>query len=478
MVKFSVLSRGYAQALTKITENNIRLERLTDQDKELLPYRKRQKTSGPHFNKIRRHADHLHRGLARSWTCGCKANHYTTLRLDARIPGLWASNPKCVRQACEETTIAFALNFFFEPKTTKKNLPWSRQEAEIRVVHYEETIGQLSVPAPLRDDSTNSLGRELQGQQRPVNRSSGVTSKLIKVVESSSAITSKGKKAVKFADGPSTILAVPLSFSEGNMPTRVENLCLVMEENSAAGTYAKQCLGYLDQEDHHRLELYLTCLDRVPRHENSHSLADLLSQQNPDSASLIVAAGYLPLTRGERLGLALTVASSVLQLNDTPWLHHYWSKRDILVDMTNTKEIFERAFISTSFPSIASSDIPGCNLFRNPTLFCLGIVLIEIMLGRTLESMRTDEDSLNASGQFEIFTLLSTARRLLDMGTISSEAGPRYADIVSRCIWSDFSRPNASLNDDGFRRAVYDEVVAPLEADLRYFNGSVRWNIE
>lgn len=53
------------------------------------------------------------------------------------------------------------------------------------------------------------------------------------------------------------------------------------------------------------------------------SLADLLSGRNRDDASSIFAPGVLPLVRGERLGLALTVASSVLQLYDTSWLHHY-----------------------------------------------------------------------------------------------------------------------------------------------------------
>lgn len=440
-----------------------------NQDKELLPDRKRKKRSGPQYNEIRRHADLLYRGLARSWTCDCEVAHFTHLRLDARIPGLWATDQGSFKVAL----IAFQVIFRFE--ITKKKLPWLRQEVEIRVVNHEETIEQMGVPASLRDARANSLGRESQGPPLAVRGSSSITSKLKKAVKSSSIKASEGKKAVKFAENPSrAILPVPLSLPEGNLPTPIENLCLTMRETSMNVSCAERCLGYLDQADNHRLELYLTCQDQVAHPESSKPLGDLLLERNSDGAALITAAGDLPLARGERLALALTVASSVLQLYDTPWLHQNWSKRDILVDMTSTKEIFERAFISTSFPPPATSDISGCNLsypFRNLTLFCLGIVLIEITLGRTMESMRTKDDPLNANGESDMLTRLSIARRVLEMGTISREAGLRYGEVVYRCIWSEFGVLNTNLKNDEFRRAVYDGIIAPLEEDLKFFNG-------
>lgn len=449
-----------------------------NQDKELLPRRNRKKKSSPKFNEIRRHAANLYCGLVRSWTCDCEAAHCTTLRLDARIPGLWTNDQGSLNTACEETLLTFKVIFLFETEANKENVPWLQQEADIRVVNYKETIEQLGVAAPFRDADADSTVSKSQGPLLSVKSSSGITPKFKKAVKSSAISTSEGRKVVKFAETSSrAVIMTPLGLPEGNPPTQIENLCLTMRGTSVTVTCAERCLGYLDQADGHRLELYLTHQNQVAHHESIKSLADLLSERNCDTASPIVASGDLPLARGERLGLALTVASSVLQLYDTPWLHQYWSKRDILVDMTRKQEILERAFISELFPPPTTSDIPGYNLsypFRNLTLFCLGVVLIEITLGRTLESMRTEDDPLNENGEPDMLTHLSIARRLLETGTILTEAGIRYGDVVYRCIWSEFGVLNTSLDNADFRHAVYDGVIAPLEEDLKIFYGFLR----
>lgn len=462
-VKFSIFRRGYDEALTKIRENNTLLERLINQDKELLPERKRRKRSGPRFNEIRGHAANLYRGLARSWTCDCGVSHCTSLRLDARLPGIWASDQGSLAKASEETLVGFKVIFWFETEiASNKNFPWLRQEAEIRVLKHERSIKQLGVCSPIGDAEANAVRQSLG---------------LPPSAKGSSTISSKLKKAVKFTETPSrAVLAAPSSLPEGDLPVQIENLCVAMGETSVTVTCAEHCLGYIDQEDRYRLELYLTCQDQAAHHESTKSLGILLAEQNHGSAPPIAAAGNLPLARGERLGLALTVASSVLQLYDTPWLRQYWSKRDIFVDMTHKTGIFERAFISTTFPSSTSEFPVGNDSFpcRNLTLFCLGIVLIEITLCRTLESMRTDEDPLNAKGEPDMMTDLSIARRALKMGTVSREAGIRYEEVVYRCIWCEFGVLETSLDNDDFRRAVYDGVVAPLEEDMKFFNGFLR----
>lgn len=470
--------RGYDEALRKITQNNTLLERLTHQAKELLPERKRKKKSGPQFNEIRRHAANLYRGLARSWTCDCEPTHCTALRLNARISGLSTTENGSVNKICEETLMAFKLVFWVGTEANKKNVrsPW--QEADIRIVNHEEAIEQLKVDAPSGDADANSVGRISQRPLLSVKSSSGMTPELKKARKGSSVLTSEGKKVVKFAETPSqAVLTTPSGLPEGIFPAQIENLCLAMRETSVNVKCVERCLGYLGQADRHRLELYLTHQDQMANHESIKSLADLLSEQNRDSASPIVAAGDLPLARGERLGLALTVASSVLQLYGTPWLHQYWSKSDILVDMTCSKEIFERAFISEQFPPPTTSDVPGYKLsypFRNLNLFYLGVMLIEITLGRTLESMRTEDDPLNENGEPDMLTHLSIARRVLEMGTVTTEAGFRYGEVVYRCIWTEFGVLNTSLDNADFRRAVYDGVIAPLEEDLKNFYGFIR----
>ena len=79
------------------------------------------------------------------------------------------------------------------------------------------------------------------------------------------------------------------------------------------------CLGYLGCETHYRLAVYLPPLPKK-RHENPTIvfLAQLLSTKESCLDLLPSVTGKLPLQKGQRLELALTVASSVLELYNTP----------------------------------------------------------------------------------------------------------------------------------------------------------------
>ena len=109
---------------------------------------------------------------------------------------------------------------------------------------------------------------------------------------------------------------------------------------------------------------------------------------------------------------------------------------------------------------------------RNPTLLALGILLIEIICGQTIDAMRTAEDS---QGVFTIDTkktdnntLLSdymVARRLLSQ---VYEASSNYGSAVRRCINGDFPRQTLDLDDEDFRQEVYSGVVSLLEEDLSH----------
>lgn len=64
----------------------------------------------------------------------------------------------------------------------------------------------------------------------------------------------------------------------------------------------------------------------------------------------------------------------------------------------------------------------------------------------------------------------SDADRLVDQ--VYDQAGKRYGDAVRRCIrCGRFDRRDASLEDDAFRRTVFDNVIAVLEEDVKHFFG-------
>jgi hypothetical protein len=160
----------------------------------------------------------------------------------------------------------------------------------------------------------------------------------------------------------------------------------------------------------------------------------------------------------------MTVASAVLQLHNTPWLRERWILDDILVHVNNAHDPRRRVYVSKSFPEPfdfqlirKDEDHPGV---RNTTLFALGIVLIELCLGQTLESMRNEHDPLDNMGRVNIVTEWATAKRT--MSKVVAEAGNRYGDAVRRCIYCGFDSRDTNLNNDRFREAVYQGVVAPL----------------
>lgn len=105
-------------------------------------------------------------------------------------------------------------------------------------------------------------------------------------------------------------------------------------------------------------------------------------------------ARRIKLSWEQRLRIAVSISSAVLQFYDSPWLNEVWSKKDIYfffgaLDRDQRDLIgephFSRSFLpctdtSTSMSSQRKSmDAFQRSLIVNPTLFALGIVLIELV---------------------------------------------------------------------------------------------------
>jgi hypothetical protein len=159
------------------------------------------------------------------------------------------------------------------------------------------------------------------------------------------------------------------------------------------------------------------------------------------------------LTRKERLQLALTLASSVLQLHKTQWLGERWGKNDILFLGGNVPYV-SRTFLASSHPppQDLATPVKSLPIVRNETIFALGVILIELCLGSALENMRSPED-LSDDGTSNSLTNYLTARRLVN--EVYDEGGGRYGDAVRRCIHCEFDQRKASLDVEAFRQCFY-----------------------
>lgn len=160
------------------------------------------------------------------------------------------------------------------------------------------------------------------------------------------------------------------------------------------------------------------------------------------------------------LPLAISLASSLLQLHTTPWLSEseMWYKNSICFPLDDcpyvTVEIGK-----TRLPSACS--LPNM-LNLNPYLVGLGIILLELAEGKLLEQWLTAKGITN----FKPSDLSDKAKVALDWLLESRvHRYEKYSQVVRRCLDCSFQPPPPvrSLEDETFQQTVYHDIISELE---------------
>lgn len=191
---------------------------------------------------------------------------------------------------------------------------------------------------------------------------------------------------------------------------------------------------------------------------------------------------YGQLSRKQRLGLAVALASAVLQLYDSPWMGEVWDKKDICffshgLDGNNCP-LISSPYVSRSFPppnpsitaSPTSSNITPTPFVINKTLFALGIVLVELCLNRPFEDLRDaahSETSNNTPNILDDYQIANNA-----ISEVYREGGDQYGYVVQRCLRCEFQGQDCQkkLDNHRFRTFVYEGVLEHLKADYNQFS--------
>lgn len=105
-----------------------------------------------------------------------------------------------------------------------------------------------------------------------------------------------------------------------------------------------------------------------------------------------------------------------------------------------------------------ASTFPLHNLVRNPQLFSLGVVLLEIAYTSTLESLQSPIDL--DSGRENRYTEFFAARR--PDKSAKTDMGKTYHKIIERLVECDFGC-GTDLNDPQLQAAFHRDVICPLE---------------
>lgn len=212
----------------------------------------------------------------------------------------------------------------------------------------------------------------------------------------------------------------------------IKDLC------SALGSKCPDCLGFL-QADEHRFRLY-------PRqHASSVSHLCTISLEH------LLCSTYT-LTRRKRYSLALTLASSYLQLSTTPWLNSHLRKKS----MVSLEDPIEPGSARLDQPYICQDVLSTADMSATDTLSCLGIRLLELCFGISIEAtkLRKQFPTCDATlvPMFDYTAALQWSR------SVAEEAGPEFAEVVEWCLHT------KKLSETSWRTDLWQHVIVPLEA--------------
>jgi hypothetical protein len=247
--------------------------------------------------------------------------------------------------------------------------------------------------------------------------------------------------------------------------TALHDLCAAL----ASSQTSRCCIGFVEDADAtHYIHEVVPSIYTAGAPQPQLSLRSLIS----GTQSTVPASLDLSATDRHKYELAVTLATSVLQLNKTPWLKDRWSSDDVLF-LPPPGEInparcayISRPFASASLPRANTIPLSNRPTVRNEALFALGVSLMELSLGKPLEHF-VEAGDLDTNGERTILTDFIVAQRLL--AKVSQKEGNRYTDAVNRCLYGLFDGLEPDLTNEKFRQGFYQGVVVELRDLLHDF---------
>ena len=192
------------------------------------------------------------------------------------------------------------------------------------------------------------------------------------------------------------------------------------------------------------------------------SLNQLIRTEEASTGPMPGLISIIPLHERVRLARILTVA--VLQLHNTPWIGQCWSCNDILFSDAPKK------YSITSLPDLSAPHFKAMiserrlqqpastpTIARNPLLFSLCAVLIELAFASSLEHLQQPCDLESSESHGNFFTASRLAKEM------SSLMGARYNGVIEQLLVECISSNAQDLLDPRVQGKLHDDVVCPLE---------------
>ena len=422
--------KEHESAIARLDWSNRNLKTLTLDSLDLETSRIDRRSKKNPYNRIRDHAKSLHHVLKLGWSCTCQFAHLANLHLE-------------LRQL--EVTPRFKVSF---PATHSSSPLW--KETSIHPLEPEDVLESPLSSERIDQQSHNGLAQAKIEPRKSLQNREGNTRSIVKAdsrivlgAPSNSAI--RGQETYGFENTTTTAKKVvwgshkPLSLpkqqveaskfqrqSDNLESTKIASLCFTLQQERH-DSVGLGCL-YDEQRKH---EVFIVSQPSIKPLGETVSLHEILSYESkdlslgPPASHIAQASGRkIPcLTKKNRLQLAVTLASTALQLQTTPWLDQTWNRRDILfhdglIESPHVSKTFSKEQVE---PNTSIRSVNPWTPIRNTSIFGLGVLLLELSFGKPLESFKKDDDPAP-------FTEIAIARRLVDELTEEESSG--YADAA------------------------------------------------
>ncbi|GAP91059.1 hypothetical protein SAMD00023353_1502080 [Rosellinia necatrix] len=181
----------------------------------------------------------------------------------------------------------------------------------------------------------------------------------------------------------------------------------------------------------------------------------------------------LPFSRRQRYALALLLASSFVQLAESPWLSSHWSEDEVFF-VRNTDQDYRLQIdqprvcrgLEQPKPEPPPSSPSSPDDLRD-SLSRLAITLLQLCFGSTLDaqSYRREWPEGETKKEKAAYDRLAALEWLND---VNEEAGQDYAKAISWCLVGSQTLPG---DRSSWRREMVRSVIRPLDACHRYLLG-------
>lgn len=414
-IKFTFNKKPRNKLIDDLALYNSRLRELLDSSDRLAASRqRRKKRSGTNLKMAGfwEHAKNIYDLLKNAWCCDCSSLHKANLLLQYR------TDPEV------ELSVSFVYSLEASPQA---KIPWESQKTTIRKL-VDESI--LAIPVP----SVISAPTRTGFLPRPSLRSR----------------TERSSKGVQWQ-----VADTPTKPAVDNLP-EINDLCSIIT-TASSDCQSLECLGCMEDVECNRYCMYPQATEE--QDQATITLGTLLSKASP-----------IRLTRRQRYDIALTIASSHLQLHDSPWLGPQWSKKDILFHRRDDHSIDNRPYISRSFHSNLMID-PPTYMVSDHGMSTLGILLLELCFGSALEDHEIRRNFPTLDGAANSALDLVAAMQWCDRYA-NDEAGPEFAEAIKWCL-SNPTRRGDDRKAQGWRGELWSQVVEPLQYCHRQLSADI-----